>query len=215
VLLHAAYVVLVGGDWMPLARFFVPVLPLGLLLIGAALQRHCAFGPRRLAWVAVLLGLQLGQRERGQVLFDHGFFEARWVALGEHFRRAAPPGSRVALSPIGAFGQRSRLPIVDLLGLTHTRLLAVPPDLEGVRMKGHHRHDAEWVLADPPEFMVLGNGVVQPDTGRLAVNPWERGLVTDPRFAAQYVHVRAELDGALVEWFRRRDVAPIAGERPR
>jgi len=224
VLLHAAYVVLVGGDWMPLARFFVPVLPLGLLLFGAAVERHVpeaprlaawAAAPRLAAWTVVLLGLQLGQRERAQVVFDHGFFERRWVALGEHFRRFAPPGTRVALSPIGAFGQRSRLPIVDLLGLTHTRLLGVSPDLEGVRMKGHHRHDAEWVLADPPEFIVLGNGVVQPDTGRLAVNPWERDIATDPRFAALYVKVRAELDGAPLEWFRRRDVAPLAGETPR
>jgi arabinofuranosyltransferase len=212
VVVHGLYVVLVGGDWMPLARFYVPVLPVGFLLVGAACESRLVPSARPAAWAVVLIGLQIGQRERAQVLFDHGFFEERWVALGEHFRRHAPPGTRVALSPIGAFGQRSRLPIVDLLGLTHTRLLGVAPDLEGVRMKGHHRHDAEWVLADPPEFMVLGNGVVQPDTGRLAVNPWERDIVADPRFAARYVHVRAEVDGAPMEWFRRRDVVPFAGE---
>ena len=70
-------------------------------------------------------------------------------------------------------------------------------------------------VADPGRLLANMAAKVQPDTGRLAVNPWERELVTDPRFAALYVHVRAEVGGAPLEWFRRRDVAPLAGERPR
>jgi len=211
--LHTLYVVAVGGDWMPLARFAAPVLPLGFSLAGEAIGARRRW-PLALAAFVGLLAPQAGQLQRAQVLFDRQFFEARWLALGAHFREAAP-GARVALSPIGAFGYASRLTIVDLLGLTHTGLLHVAPDLDRVRLKGHHRHDKELVLCDPPEHVLLGNAVLQPDTGRLAVNPWEQDLVLDPRFRERYVQVRAVIDGAAAEWFRRRDVAPLAGEVPR
>lgn len=216
VALHGFFVVSVGGDWMPLARFFVPVLPLGILLVVRFVQLRLPARVRPVALSLTLLALLAGGlRERPQVLFDHGFFERRWLALGDAFKELAPAGARVALSPIGAFGYRSGLTIVDLLGLTHTGLLGVAPDLTGVRMKGHHRYDADAVLADPPEFMLLGNGVLQPDSGRLDINPWERTLVLDPRFRAQYLHVRGVVDGEPCEWFRRRDVAPFPGETTR
>ncbi|MEZ6014335.1 MAG: hypothetical protein R3F49_04425 [Planctomycetota bacterium] len=227
VILHGVFVVFVGGDWMPLARFYVPTLPLALLLAAYALHSAASAGGARathrrsvgsqavVCGIGALIaagGLALGGAQRGAVLFDWSFFERRWLELGDYFRERADPSARVALSPIGAFGLRSRLPIVDLLGLTHSALLDVEPDLAGVKMKGHHRHDPDWVLRDPPEYVLLGNGVVQPDTGRLAVNPWERQLVLDPRFAAAYVQVRVTVAGEVAEWFRRRDVAPFPGE---
>ncbi len=213
VLLHTLYVAAVGGDWMPLARFVVPILPLGFALAGEAAG---ALRVPLLGFCAVIgvAAPQLGQWQRAQVHFDREFFEARWLVLGAHFKAAAP-GARVALSPIGAFGYRSDLELVDLLGLTHTGLLAAEPDLARIRLKGHHRHDKELVLRDPPEYVLLGNAVLQPDTGRLAINPWEQDLVLDPRFRALYVHARVPIDGAAAEWFRRRDVPPMAGEVPR
>lgn len=220
VVLHVVYVFAVGGDWMPLARFCVPALPLGLLCLAALLAPRGEASPGAARGVAVGAGLVLvllqgGQLQRAQVHGEHAFFERRWLVLGAHFRAHAPADARVALSPIGAFAYASRLPIVDLLGLTHTRLLGVAPDLEGVAMKGHHRYDADWVLSEPPEYVILGNGVLQPATGRLDVNPWERTLVLDPRFRAQYLQVTAIVAGEETQWFRRRDAAAFPNERVR
>jgi len=213
--LYAAFIVFVGGDWMHLARFFVPVLPLAIVCAGLLARQRLGRRGVLAAGVTLCALLQVGQRQRVQVIGEHGFFEARWAELGDHFKVHAAPGARVALAPIGVFGWRSRLPLVDLLGLTHRQLVDVAPDIEGVRVKGHHRHSADWVLADPPEFMLLGNGVLQPATGLLAINPWERDLVADPRFRASYVHVRSDVAGRPAEWFRRRDVTAFPGERAR
>ncbi len=60
---HIAYVIRVGGDWMPFARFFIPIVPIGCVLCvwavadfavrARALRRF----PRVLHAAAVLIGL--------------------------------------------------------------------------------------------------------------------------------------------------------------
>jgi len=186
VLLHTAYVVHVGGDFVALARFCVPVLPLALLSGCAGARALLPATPAALAGIVLLLGMQWTQFDwrapqdndpPGAVLearpyrfLDHQAFEERWIDLGQHFREVALPGTRVALSPIGAFGYHSRLPVVDLLGLTSESTLGVQPDLERVKVKGHHRLNVDWVLASEPDVFILGNGV----GGReLSINPWE------------------------------------------
>jgi hypothetical protein len=87
VALHAAYVVAVGGDWMPEWRFVLPVLPLLALLAQAGLWRSWdavrprvavpapAFGAAVVAFLAVL----------GTSVFRHPGFEG---AVGDEYRPA-------------------------------------------------------------------------------------------------------------------------------
>ena len=121
VLLHTAFVVAVGGDFMPMARFFVPTLPVVLLLACFATRRWLATGGRRGAWITagVLLLLQVPQGRRPAWRDARAFYEERWECVGRELGRRWPADTTVALAPIGIIGFHSRLPIVDLLGLTH------------------------------------------------------------------------------------------------
>ena len=224
VLLHTVYVVGVGGDFVELSRFFVPSLPL-MILLGCAGARTLVPSPRwRAGLVIAALVLvqwtQFGWTIHGRAFrrLDHESFEARWARLGKHFALAVAPGTRVAISPIGAFGYHSRLPLVDILGLTHDGLLEVAPDLDGVSMKGHHRHDARWVLAQRPQLVILGNGVRDLD-GVLNINPWERDLYLDPEFQRDYQHMivpipgDADLDVHVLHGFTPPPGAWLGGER--
>lgn len=217
-LLHLAYVVYVGGDFVPWARFVQPVLPLWLLLAGR-LASGLSRGASLLLTAAVLLlpqwvHLGIGRSSRQQLAFAHELFEERWLRLGEVLGEALPEGSRVGISPIGAFGWSSRLPLVDLLGLTNGVVRHAEPDLEGIRVKGHHRTDAEWALEQRPVVFVLGNGVVQ-QGGELAINPWERELFEHPRFQAEYEAVLVPVPGsAPLPCFRRRGWASPPGWQP-
>ena len=191
---------LVGGDWMVYGRLFVPFLPLGALgVLGwPALWRPAA---------ALFLGVSLvGFGARPQAAFENRFFERHWLAVGDALAARAPAGAAVALSPVGAIGWRSGLPIVDVLGLTHDAFADVDPDLDGVGVKGHHRHDGAWVLDQRPEYLLLGNARFQPDTGRVDINPWEADIAADPRFAADYVTESFELEpgGERVPYARLR-----------
>lgn len=217
-LLHLAYVLAVGGDHMAWSRYLIPAYPVGLLLAGWFLAER----PRGLA-VSAAAGLTMAAAlqavwlpvlpplRRAEARFlDHEHFEQRWVRIGRWMRAEAPQGTRLATSPIGALGWESRLEVLDLLGLVHEHALGVQPDLEGVGVKGHHRSATAWILAERPEWVLLGNGVRI--EGRLEVNPWERGLVQDPRFAEGYRRAEVPLPGeAPFDLFIRRDQSLPAG----
>ena len=212
--LHTAYVVYVGGDFVPFARFFVPTLPLVALLACEGLNRTVPRRAQALLFALGILALQWTQLERPQRFGEHRFFEERWAALGSHFAATVSANTTVAISPIGAFGWYSRLPLVDILGLTHDGVLDAVPDPE-VIMKGHHRFDADWVLDEAPDHVILANGVRQPDTGKLWINPWERDLYLSSRFQESYVHMRAPIPGSEpLDVFVRRGATPLPGSIP-
>lgn len=193
-----AFVLLVGGDWMVYGRLMVPFLPLALVGVSLGLARWRAVGALRWAGGAALLaGTVWGFSARPQAAFENRFFEVWWLDVGSGLKGKVAPGARVALSPIGAIGWASELPIVDVLGLTHGAFLDLPPDLVGVGVKGHHRHSADWVFGQRPDYIVLGNGIVQPGTGQVSVNPWEADIVRDPRFQAAYVQDQCAIERAV------------------
>lgn len=215
VLAHTAYVVATGGDYLALARFFVPALPLALTLAATWLGRSSGGRAAFLAIVAALLWTHVTPvvpqaywgHNRSYLMVLHEFQEQRWASLGRVFHARGEPGKSVCLSPIGAFGWESDMPIVDVLGLTHQDLRGVEPDLS-IPMKGHQRYSAELTLAREPDYIIPGNGVRDPRTGRMAVNPWERDLFTHPGFAAHYTHEVWPIPGGdpLDVWVRHRNL---------
>ena len=225
-LLHTLYVVHVGGDFMGLARFHVPALPL-LVLAAASAVRERAPGaalPAGLAlavlvqWVQVPWSDQAAQRSalvleqsRRFRLLDHQGFEERWARIGRVLADTCPPGTRVATSPIGAIGWYSRLEVVDLLGLTNETTLDEAPDLHLVGTKGHHRFDPDWVMALRPELVVLGNGTLDA-AGRVPINPWERALYQHPDFRRDYRAIILPIpDDYPLQLWMRQDATPPEG----
>jgi hypothetical protein len=181
-----AGVVWVGGDYMFLARFFVPLLPLVLLLAADALAAFELTQRSRVraAWIALVL-LQLWPVVRlGELRESQRFYEQRWIAIGKELAAHAPFWT-LATSPIGAIGWYSHLPIVDMLGITNDALRHVEPDL-AITLKGHQRHDARWVLDQQPDAIVLGNGISPRGERSLDVNAWEKELYLDARFQTGY-----------------------------
>jgi arabinofuranosyltransferase len=212
-LAHVAYVVYVGGDFLPFARFFVPALPIGAWLAfeGAAALAGAHRGWSVLGFAAAAGLLQLQHTRRAEFAADHADSEPRWKLMAQAVVRAVPSTTKVALAPIGAFGWVSRLYIVDMLGLTNTAILEAPPD-PGISIKGHQRYDSDWVLAQDPELVIIGNGwlsIGADGQTELKASHWERTLVEDPRFVERYEPLRLEVPGSYpLLFFWRRD-APL------
>ena len=209
--LHTLYVVYVGGDYVPFARFFAPTLPL-LAFVGMAAMKDASPSPRfaLLPMLATLASVQWVHRERIERFGEHQFFNERWLRLGDHFRKVTPADTSVAIAPIGAFGWASGLEIIDILGVTHDGMLGAEPNLE-ITMKGHQRTDADWILDRKPDFVILANGVRHAD-GKLAINPWEYDLFVHPRFRQDYVFARVPIPGdAPLDVFQRSDTTPLPG----
>lgn len=213
---HTLYLVWVGGDYLPLARFLVPTLPLLLWLAvrGAILTRGRAAG-----WVVALVVVAV-QWTQVVVRSDLALWEERhhdrWRAVGRELRRACEPTTSVALSPIGMVGYYSELPIVDVLGVTNTAVLEADPDL-GIGLKGHHRHDGAWVLSQEPDLVIPDNALLESlDAGaERAALPWERSLWEAPALREDYeAHWMPIPSSAPLIFFLRRGSARPRGARP-
>jgi hypothetical protein len=113
-LLHAWVLVMVGGDWMPLYRLFVPVLP-SLILVGAELAQQAPVWATAVRtgfalFAALLLAVGRAQNARGVAI--------QRAALIEATRPLLANAKRVATLDVGWVGAATEAHVVDLAGVT-------------------------------------------------------------------------------------------------
>jgi arabinofuranosyltransferase len=151
------YVTAVGGDWPIANRFFVPILPfLHLLCVQALVDRVRPLGLRRAglagALAAVLAGTHLHAESFGMVRrHDNVGVETQRKRFGVWLRRELPAGTLIATGAAGAIPYYSRLPTLDLWGLTDPHIARVPR----FRFQpGHDRTDLPYVLGRQPQLII-------------------------------------------------------------
>lgn len=224
--LVGAYVVMVGGDWMPVFRFFAPALPFSALLIGVGAR---AVFERRDRLVSIGLGLLVAlivverwyqvQLDIAEIHDKHQDFWRRTatptVAFFEERSKRYGDAARgfIALGDIGEIGYGTDYPVFDLLGLVDPMIAAEP---------GGYGHKTGQGFRDRffdlrPRYVVI---ISQTDDCQRPFHDSFKALYYDPRFRSRYVLVHAiPIDGwgwcifehaALVP----SDVTPL-GSKPR
>ena len=173
---HAAAVVTTGGDHFPFGRFFVPLAPLAAVLAGLAVMLIPALlsrppgapgvpGPpavalQGVAMLAAVAALAVpGLRSAREADAVYARYTGKWVYLGQVLKHSLPPGTSIALSPVGAIPYFSGLRTIDILGLTDAHVSHVGAD-PAIARKGHQKHDGAYILSRKPDVFVLGNGVI-------------------------------------------------------
>jgi hypothetical protein len=218
-------VVALGGDGLPMFRFFVPVLPFFFLLLAegttGALER---FRPTRvvkpLAVVAGIILCTLSARAafsgpaRDYVRQDVAEVEA-WTAIGLWFRDNAAPGASIAVVPAGAIPWFSGLPAIDMLGLNDATIARRDTPRLGAGQAGHEKYDVDYVLSRKPTYIVAGVYKLQrrPGPPRAMVHPFypaETELLRAPGLWREYRLRSAVTEGGHFAYFARND----AGARP-
>jgi arabinofuranosyltransferase len=186
-LLHAAYVVYVGGDFYPGHRFLVVLVPAIALLTGDVLGRLLANA--RAPWVrktvplagatviavVAILGWFYGPRQLGVVRESAEIDRQRRVAnwLGSH----APPNASIAAFFLGQHGYYSRLYVHDILGLIDPDIAHRKVEHFGRGAPGHEkRATEEEILEWRPTFI---------RHRRWARDFYEDGYYFDPMFPAE------------------------------
>jgi hypothetical protein len=184
-LAHVIALVLVGGDWMPFARLFVPILP--TLAFATTLARP------RVQWL-ICCALFCG----------HGWAHARFShearSIAEHRaaleRDAAPHlGGRVASVDIGWVGVSQGAPhVIDLAGLTDPEVAFLPGSHTSKRI------DVAWLLAQRADTLLL---YVRPgSTSSDDLGTYEYARAVDVRLAR---------DPLLADRFRVATFLPLQG----
>jgi hypothetical protein len=164
-------VVLVGGDGLPMYRFFVPVLPL-LAVIAVVVAARVMDSLRARArpvsasgvsilGASALLALAYSFAQPPSSLAQFRLYQQqrlveipRWREVGLWLAANTPPDATIACVPVGAIGYYSRRRIIDMVGLTDRHIARRKMTAGQV---GHQKHDGPYVLSRRPDILLLGN----------------------------------------------------------
>jgi hypothetical protein len=219
---YLAYIVYVGGDALPMYRFFVPIL--GILAVaaiaaaGAAAARLPARAARHAAPIAAailaaaaLIDMRAAFTGRAFAFVEQDRREVRlWQEIGLWFRRHAAPGESIALIPAGAIPYYSGLVTIDMLGLNDRTIARAPAPAIGSGPAGHERHDAGYVLSRDPTYILLGVYEARPtrpsaDQTLTLYYPAEIELARMPEFQERYRPVSGRVASGYFTFYARAD----------
>ena len=169
------YVMFVGGDYMPMYRFMVPLLPvmaLLMILLVARLARGVELKGRA-RWAVGLAGLltlaltfhhstPLERDRFGRPAVLEGTYRgvqfqrwntARLSLIGRFLHDyGRPSGEAIATRGVGAIAYFSAMPVIDVLGIVDPHIARVK---EQGTFPGHSKRDWPYVLASEPTFLVF------------------------------------------------------------
>jgi len=203
-----------GGDWMPMHRFWVHILPLLTALVHAGIIKLAELITPRHAWLTCV-GVALAQSAFLYFGALNAFLNSSAGGVGqndaslhdaspavEYLRQRWQPGDVVAVSDAGEIAYRLPLQarVVDMFGLADAHIAHLNPQFpSGLLGRGDAfgKWDVDYVLAQNPRFVQV-NIVGQTDNGEFMANHTaQRLLANDVRFRARYRQVsdRPELSG--------------------
>ena len=220
-----AFYLSVGGDALVYHRMWAYVQPLiALALADAAGWLARQEDPSRRAAAGLVCALPLLAVPNSVRGFELAYLrgdDARirsLAVLGNELRQRAAPDTLVATNVIGALGYHSRLPIVDMLGLTDRHIARAAGRELGV--PGHESHDGRYVLDRKPDLILVGiprasATPLDPNQAFQPAFPSDHDLIADPRFARDYEFGHLTLPGGeTVALFRRRGFTGLGPTPP-
>jgi hypothetical protein len=190
VLCHLGAVLALGGDFMPFFRFLVPVMPLGAVLVATVLATTIPREATRTV-LALLLTVHIACAISTEQPY-RAFVADRTAVLGERAGKwlgaHLPADSLVALNTAGSLPYYSRLPTIDMLGLTDLQIAHRPVFITSTGWAGHRRGWGDYVLRRRPRVILWYNSVGAAEPFYLS----DHELAGDPVFRFFYrLHAEA------------------------
>jgi len=210
--LYVALIAIAGGDWMPMFRFFSPILPwlcalaaIGLAALAEGMPSHAGV----FASVTGLLvfGLFVGGSVKAQEI-DRTTRDFSAPSRGGHvmaawLREHSKPGDSIALVDAGVLAYATGLRAIDMIGLNDGHIAHLAPRFpRGLAPgNGFGKWDVDYVLAQAPAFIQVHLSREQWENRDLRTD-WvgTDELINDPRFLASYEYIDDPRVGGL---FRR------------
>ena len=207
-----AYIVYVGGDWMPSFRFFAPLLPLYFLCVQEGLREFSAiirpFHRQSAAATAAAAFVFWGNLL--YLLYVTPPIDTRQdghYALGHVLKQHAAPGDLLAAIDIGAMAYFSGMRTLDYFGLTDAHIARVEPQTYHFdrayfgRQTFRLKSDVDYVLAQRPRFIEV-NTVNNPASAAEAIplDMHSELMLRHPAFQRYYAPFYHAGGSTLFQW---------------
>lgn len=198
-----------GSEFMGTYRFLAPALPPLFVLADEGLA-HVPARARRGVAVAGALAMAAAFAGNARLVEVRGRYErgleAAHVAVGRWLRESQPPDTLVAVGDAGAIPFFSRLPVIDLWGLSDAAIAGLPGEY------GDRPGTAAYALSRHPGVIVLWNlEPIRRGHGPLRLSPaqpFDREIAAHPDFRRDYRFARE------FTFRERTHPAPEAGASP-
>jgi arabinofuranosyltransferase len=229
---YTANNVLVGGDYMAMHRFFVPVLPFMYLLFGltiAAVYEHMTRPANRIG-LAALVTFVLAATFFPSTILERSFFAsppqqhgdyrgvqierwhvARLSVIGKFFKTYRRDASESLATPaIGAIGYYSDMRVYDVHGLVDTHIAHMPPPPNfAQRRPGHGRIDLPYTFSLEPTYVMFSRDLTPKPIELWNYVPEELRPIVDRDYVHQSVWLVDErnAESGYFTFFERRESA--------
>ncbi|KPJ61861.1 MAG: hypothetical protein AMJ42_00750 [Deltaproteobacteria bacterium DG_8] len=166
----SAYIVYIGGDFLGMFRFFVPILPLMAILVQEGVIALCQWLIRIIhptfvktsvitlcsfTFILILVkGLTFSFKGQPyeRILYHKRVTEGQ-SAKGRWLHRHASPDESLAAFGIGAISYYSELNTIDRLGITDIHIAHTKMHHMGKGLPGHEKRNFSYVLMKKPNYL--------------------------------------------------------------
>ena len=224
--IYIVSMIIIGGDVLPMHRFFLPILPLIYILFGKSLEYfYTSYNKNNLIKKNILLFIVVFIAATGFINLKNEETKlnlmyrteiglvAKMSVYGDWLKERQEESSRpltVAASTIGAISYYSEMRLIDLLGLTDEYIAHNPKELTGLKEAApstwRERHyNADYVLDQKPDYIIFPAGAKPSGFPESAV------FVND-RFPTEYYIqlIYSHELGQMLPVFTRRNERQIA-----
>ena len=176
-LFYSVYIIYVGGDYMAMYRFFVPILPLIYLLITECFRiifNQASSNSKRnfslILLIVFFLGTIIQSTPLDHYIFarpirQHGQYQGvlieRWhsnrlTTIGKFFNNYKKSSDEsIATDAIGAISYYSGLKVYDYHGLVDPYIAHLETENLGKGYPGHEKQDFSYTLSKRPTFLMF------------------------------------------------------------
>ena len=216
--IYVFYVIYIGGDGLPLYRFFVPVLGVFFLLISESIkswfEKFGNWKPIKAIFTIVLVFTivysivpSYAGPDFNYVKQDHDEVNC-WIEIGRWFKDNSKPDDSIAVIPAGAIPYYSGLKTIDMLGLNDLTIGRKKMDDMGKGQAGHEKYNIDYVLSRKPAYVIIGVYSLSPRQRppEQLIRPFypaETELLKSPDFNLQYSLQIARTEGGFFFYFAR------------
>lgn len=200
ILAYSIFIIVSGGDWMPVYRFLVPLLPLVFLvgaqeivILGKWLGGHARSRSYTLVFLTSVLALsQVWQASLAnhEIVRTVARASQGSVEVGRMMGRLAGPQDTIALIDAGAIPFFTDSRIIDMVGLNNNYIAHLPGGFL-------EKYDNTYVLAQQPTFV------------QLHVTGFEAGYIPVDFIGAEELYYSAEFH----QWYKQIPESPFIFER--
>jgi hypothetical protein len=166
---YTSYIIIIGGDFLGMFRFFVPILPLMAIVAQESFINLNQWIKRSVSndfikkiaftfcsvFLILLIGggvrLSFNSDEYNRIQF-HQVVVNDQTAVGEWLYRNALPNESFAAIAIGAISYYSKLTSIDRLGITDSNIAHTKMEHMGKGLAGHEKRNFGYILARKPTY---------------------------------------------------------------